>query len=60
MGAIDTLKLPAIGLVLLAASQSSGVHGAAAPNEYVTRCGYGYQQCHDGYECVKNTKCTIL
>lgn len=55
----DALKLPAVGLVLLAASQIRGVHGAAL-NQYITGCGYGYEQCHEGYECVKNAKCNIL
>lgn len=55
----NTLKIPAIGLILLAASQIRGVHEAAL-NQYVTRCGYGYEQCHGGYECVKNAECTIL
>lgn len=55
----DALKLLAIGLVLLAASQICGVYGAAL-NQYVTGCGYRYEQCHEGYERVKNAECKIL
>lgn len=60
MGASNnTLKLPKIGLILLAASQIRGVRGATL-HQYVSSCGYGYEQCHEGYECVRSDECMIL
>ncbi len=51
-----SLKLPAICL-LSVAFENLLVHGLAVngPN-----CGYGYEQCLPGYECVKNTACMAL
>lgn len=46
------LKLPA--LCLLFAASKNLVFGLAVSGP---PCGYGYDQCLSGYECVKNPTC---
>lgn len=49
-----SLNLSLISFLLFAVSPNNFVNSAAV--EGGARCGYGYQQCQDGYECVKQNR----
>ena len=50
---IHSLKSSAISFLLLVGASTPFAHGAAV-NSYASKCGYGYEHCSKGFDCVRD------
>lgn len=56
---IRSFKSSTISFLLLAVSSAPFAHGAAV-NSYASICGYGYEHCPEGFDCVQEFNRTTI